>query len=220
MRRRIAFVLGVAVAMMLALIGAGASVGSASSPAPLTTCNGTYDGVTFSSLTVPAGGSCIISDSTVKGAVKVNKNAEFDACDVTVVGSVNATRAYVNIDNASWIGGSILLDQPGSPISLGGSPCSTGGSYDYSAYICPHYVGGAITVANAPYNDDLEVSIGECGWMTIHGSVTIQNNKQWVEIEDATILGSLVCLNNWPTATAWDVTVRGARVGCYGNTCD
>jgi hypothetical protein len=217
MRKRIAFVLGVALAMMLALTAVGASVSNASSS--LTTCNGTYDGVTFSSLTVPAGGSCIISDSTVRGGVRVNKNAEFDACDVTVAGGVNATQAYVNIDNTSWIGGGILLDQPGSPLSGGGSPCTERGSYDYSAYICPHYVGGGITVQNAPYNDDLEVSIGECGYMTIHGAVMIVNNKQWVEIEDATIIGSLVCLNNWPDATAWNVTVTGARIGCYGNTC-
>jgi hypothetical protein len=220
MRRRIGLVIGVAVAMLLALVGIGTASSSATpAPTALTTCNGTYDGVTFNALIVPAWGSCIISNSVVHGSVTVNKNAEFDACDVTVAGSVGATQAYVNIDNSSWIGGSITLNQPGSPLSVGGSPCTEKGTYDYSSYICPHYVGGSVNVTNAPYNSYLEVSIGECGAMTIHGGVLIQNNRQLVEIEDATIVGSLLCLNNWPQAQAWDVTVGGARVGCYGNTC-
>ena len=221
MRRRILVVLGVAAATLLALVGAGAASSSANpSSTPLTTCNGTYDGVTFGALIVPSWGSCKVSNSTVAGSVTVNKGAEFDACDVTVGGSVGATQAYVNIDNTSWIGGSITLNQPGSTLSAGGSPCTEKGTYDYSAYICPHYVGGSVNVLSAPYNDYLEVSIGECGHMAIHGGVLIQNNKQLVELDDATITGSLTCLNNWPMPEVDnDVTVGGSRIGCYSNTC-
>lgn len=219
MRRGIAVVVGVAVATLLALVGVG-TVSSSALPAPtsLTTCNGVYDGVTFNALIVPTGGSCIVSNSVVHGSVTVNKNAEFDACDVTVAGSVGATQAYVNIDNSSWIGGSITLSQPGSTLSVGGSPCTEKGVYEYSAYICPHYVGGSISVLSAPYNNYLEVSIGECGDMAIHGGVLIQNNRQLVEIEDATITGSLTCINNWPPAEASDVSVGGSRTGCPAYT--
>lgn len=221
MRRRIGFVLGVAVAVLVALVGVGAASSSANpSPAPLTTCDGYYTGVTFSSLTVPSWASCKVVDSTVTGSVTVNKGAEFDACHVTVGGSVGATQAYVNIDNSSWIGGSITLSQPGSTLSAGGSPCTQKGIYNYSGYICPHYVGGSVNVLSAPYNSYLEVSIGECGHMAIHGSVTIKNNNQLVELENATITGSLVCLNNWPMPVVdSDVWVGGARVGCYSNSC-
>jgi hypothetical protein len=153
----------------------------------------------------------------VIGSVTVNKNAEFDACNVTVGGSVGATQAYVNIDNSSSIGGSLTLTQPGSTLSVGGSPCTEKGSYEYSAYVCPHYVGGSVNVRNAPYNEYLEVSIGECGGMSIHGSVNVQGNRQYVEIDDANIVGALVCTNNWPPAEAFDVSVGGAVIGCQVN---
>jgi hypothetical protein len=75
-------------------------------------------------------------------------------------------------------------------------------------------VGGSINVLNAPWSNYLWVSIGDCGPVSVHGSVTIQGNRQYVEIEQSTIVGSLLCINNWPPAEAYDVTVGGARVGC------
>jgi hypothetical protein len=215
MRTRIAVVVGVALAAMLALFGVTASASNATPAAPTAlTCSGTYSNVTVSAVTVPAWASCIITNSTVTGSVTVNPTAEFDACNDYIGGSVNATQAYTNIDNKTSIAGSLNLNKPGATISIGGSPCTEKGPSAYSAYVCPYYVGGSINVLNAPWSNYLWVSIGDCGDVSVHGSVTIQGNRQYVEIEDATIVGALLCINNWPPAQAYDVTVGGAHVGC------
>src|SRR5581483_10470765 len=131
-------------------------------------CDTTISGGTYTSVSVPTGDNCKLSDATVHGSIIVNKKAEFDSCDNTIDGSVNTTMDYVNIDNDTTIGGSLILNKPGFSLSLGGSPCSESGVSDYAAYVCPSYVGGSISVLKAP-NQWLEVSIGECGYMNVGG---------------------------------------------------
>lgn len=212
--------------IMFCLAAAGAAVAAffvvvpaASAQAPLN-CDGMYTSGTYTSVNVPAGADCEMANVTVLGGVIVNKNANFTTCDTSISGSVTATKAYVNMDNDTSVGGSITLTNPGVAEYALDTMCITEyQSSDYASYLCPNYVGGSINVLKAPNWDD-EVAIGECGDMWIGGSVNIQHNREWVYIEDATIVGSLICVDNHPDASAWDVTVGGARIGCYGNVCD
>jgi hypothetical protein len=210
MSKRIVLVLAaVAAAVVSFLVGTP----GASAQAPLT-CDGTYSGGTYTAVTVRAGDSCELSNVTVLGSVVVNKNANFTTCDTSIAGSVNATKAYVNMDNSSEVGGSITLTQPGVVMYELDTLCMTEyGSSAYASYLCPHYVGGSINVLKAP-NWWLELAIGDCGEMQIGGSVNIEHNREFVYIEDATVVGALICVDNNPPAAAYDTSVGGARIGC------
>jgi hypothetical protein len=221
MRKKLALI-GAVLAAALSWIVVSATT-SGATPVP-TACSGLYSNASFTSITVPANTSCDISNSTVTGAVVVNKNASFKTCDSTIGGSLTATQAYVNIDNGTTIGGAVDLNQPGVAVSIGTAPCGiTGGSSQYSSILCPSSIGGSVSVHGGPRNG-LEVSIGECAMcptlptrceaMSIGGSVSIVNNQLPVEIDNSYIAGSLICVNNSPAVVNIADTVHGATVGC------
>lgn len=210
MSKRIAFALAATGALILSFF---VIAPAASGVSPLI-CDTEISGGTYTAVTVPAGDNCKLSNATVTGGVIVNKNAEFDSCDNAISGSVTATKSYVNIDNDTTIGGSLTLTTPGLAEVFGGSPCSEKGLYDYSSYVCPSYVGGSVNVLKAPNRSSLEVSIGECGDMQIDGSVNVQHNREFVAVDNSTIVGSLICVDNNPFAQAANVTVGGAQIGC------
>ncbi len=210
MSKRIAIALATAAAAALSFF---VIAPAASAQEPLN-CDGFYNGGTYTAVTVQAGADCELEGVTVLGSVVVNRNANFTTCDTSIAGSVTATKSYVNMDNSSEVGGSITLNQPGVLMYELDTLCMTEyGSSEYASYLCPHYVGGSINVLKAP-NWWLEVAIGDCGPMQIGGSVNIQHNRESVYIEDATIVGALICVDNHPPASAYDVSVGGARIGC------
>lgn len=211
MRKRIAFVLAVTSAALAWVVLAPAS--SSAAP-PSISCTSVHDNESISAITVPVGASCEIDNSSVAGSVIVNKNASFRSCNSAIAGSITATQAYVNLDSDTSVGGAITLNKPGTQMFAGApNQCVQRGPVSYASTLCPYFVGGSITVQNGPW-DPREVSIGECGYMSIAGSVTIQNNKLYVEIDGANIHGSLICINNWPPAVANGVSVGGTRIGC------
>jgi hypothetical protein len=210
MRKFLVLLAAVAMAALSWLVLAPGSSAVVTSPS---NCSGSYTDATFTTIIVAPYSSCSISDSTVIGAVIVNKNASFYTCDSTIGGSVTATQAYVNIDNGTSVNGAITLTKPGSSEVGGESTCSDYGPSEYSSILCPWHVGGSITVQGGlRYSND--VSIGDCGYMTIGGSVNILHNRLLVEIFGTDISGSLICIDNWPPPEQADNYVAGARVGC------
>ncbi|HEV7193478.1 MAG TPA: hypothetical protein VGN35_09755 [Jatrophihabitantaceae bacterium] len=210
MLKRIAIVLAVVAGSLV-----GAAFTAASSNAATANCSGNYNNDTFGSVIVQPWTICRISNSTITGSVTVKPNAAFETCNDLIKGSVNATQAYVNIDNRTEVDGSITLLNPGTQLSGGNNNCSTDGPSGYSSYLCPHYIGGNLNIQNtAKYKNYTEV--GDCGWVNIHGSFTISDNKSLVEAGEFSTGGSLVCLNNWPQPEFFPVIYVGSQnIGCY-----
>jgi hypothetical protein len=211
-RKRLVLVAAALIAAATALLFASAS--SQANPVPSNICSGIHAGGTWSSIIVPSWSDCEIANATVIGSVSVSPNSSFRTCNVAIGGGVNATQAYVNMDPTTTVGGSINLSQPGFLEVAGSLRClPQEGIYSYSSYICPHYVGGGISVQNLSYYSN-EVSMGDCGPMNIKGGVTIKNNWNLVEFFDSTVHGSLYCANNWPPPDVEGVDVYGVTIGC------
>jgi hypothetical protein len=188
------------------------SPASSQAQPPPTVCNGSYWGGTFNNLVVPSGDSCTLYNSRVKGTITANPNSELRTCGAEIKGSVNTTQSYVNIDWDTTVGGSVSLNEPGTPMFNLISCTSVGPVDGYAAYICPRLIGGSLDVTNG-VNSGQEVEIGDCGPMNIHGSVNIIDNNLFVSMEDAQILGSLRCFDNDPTAEVFDSSVTGPTHG-------
>lgn len=210
MLKRIAIVLAV-VAGSLVTFAATAT----SSNAATANCSGTYSNTTFGSVVVQSGNICVVSNSTITGSVTVKPNAAFETCNDLIKGSVNATQAYLNIDNGTEIDGSLTLNKPGTNLGGGGTRiCNDKGPSGYSSYICPNYIGGNLNIQNGPRYGD-EVEVGDCGWVTIHGSFTISGNRLPVSAGAFDTGGSLVCLNNQPDPEIWYPFHVGSQIiGC------
>jgi hypothetical protein len=191
----------------------GTAITAASSNAASANCTSTINNSTLAAVIVPSGASCFINNSTVTGSVTVNKNASFETCNDLIKGSVNATSAYVNIDRDTEVDGSITLNKPGIALAAG-EGCDNRGTSAYSSYICPNYIGGNLNIQNGPsWGNPTEV--GDCGWVTIHGSFTISGNRLLVEAGDFSTGGSLVCVNNWPQPEFFPLFYVGSQiVGC------
>jgi hypothetical protein len=195
----------------------GTAITAASSNAASANCTTTINNATLAAVIVPAGANCFINNSTVTGSVTVNKNALFETCNDLIKGSVNATEAYVNIDNGTEVDGSITLNKPGRHLSLGQGCTRPEGPSSYSSYICPNYIGGNLNIQNGP-SWGYSTEVGDCGPVEIHGSFTISGNRLLVEAGNFSTGGSLVCVNNWPQPEffGW-LTVGSQIIGCYVN---
>ena len=208
MLKRIAIILAVLAGSLVAF-GVTASASNASAP----NCTGYVSYTTLGSVVVPSGNYCEINSSTVTGSITVKPNASLVMCNDLVKGSINATQAYVNIDNNTEVDGSITLNKPGIPFIPSGL-CGERGSYSATSYVCPNYIGGNLNIQNGPWNY-LSLEVGDCGWVDIHGSFTISGNRQLVEAGYFNVDGSLVCLNNHPAPEFfYPFYVSGQIVGC------
>lgn len=216
MRKRLMILLMCLAAAAISLVAFGPARGEAQPPP--TYCSGSYWGGSFNNLVVASGDSCVLFNSRVRGDITVQPNGSLRTCAATINGSVHTTQAYVNMDRDTTVGGSIYLYRPGTMLFnillCGGQE----GMGEYAAYICPRSVGGSIYVTNGP-DSGKEVGLGECGPMNVHGSVTITDNNLYVEMDDASILGSLTCRNNNPNAAVFDTSVTGPVHGsCFALT--
>jgi hypothetical protein len=72
------------------------------------TCNGTFTGGTYDSVSVPSNGSCTLIDATVAGSVTVKPKAYFEADSTDVGGRIYGLLAQtVYIHDGSILGGGI-----------------------------------------------------------------------------------------------------------------
>ena len=71
-------------------------------------CNGVFKGKTYDSVVVPRGAACTLTDATVKGNVRVLRNAYFQSIGTKVRGDIEGKAAQtVFIDTGSRINGSV-----------------------------------------------------------------------------------------------------------------
>jgi len=103
--------------------GGGGSGGGGSAPvlSGNVTCTGlTIGAVSLDSVIVPAGASCTLEGTQLKGSLEVGPGASASATDVRVTGNVNGEgAASVTIGGRSTIGGSVQLKQGGTATVVG-----------------------------------------------------------------------------------------------------
>ena len=104
-------VAGVLAASALALGGLAAT--SPMAHADERTCRGTIKAVTVDNLKVPAGASCTLKGTKVKGNITVNKNAKLSAHKVRVEGNVQSQGHKSVWFHDSRVDGSIQLKSGG-----------------------------------------------------------------------------------------------------------
>lgn len=216
MRRVIAVLAAIAAALLSVMV-----VGSSSATAAGLTCTGIHVNQQFSSVNVPIGSECLLIDSTVAGGVTVGTNGAFVTCNTAIGGSLSANQAYLNIDPLSSIGGSVSINRPGAAPTVGVSNqfCREEGPSavqpnipQYSTILCAWKIGSSLSLSNAT-NPYLENMIG-CGpWMHIGGPVLIANNYAPVEMGDAYVTTSVMCVNNHPPAELFNVFAKSIT-GC------
>jgi hypothetical protein len=94
----------VAGALALVLLGGLASAAAA----PDVECTGELTGITARNLTVPAGSTCVLRDSTVTGQVSVSAASYFQVARTRIAGDVSATDAQtLFLDRRSVVRGSV-----------------------------------------------------------------------------------------------------------------
>jgi hypothetical protein len=189
-------------------------------------CTGPFSGTVNSSVIVPSGADCFMEGATIKGGVTVFPGAALETCFTTIQGSLNSTQDYLNIAQTTDIYGNVVLNRPGL-VMTGIGTCSSVGPGEYASVLCPEFIGGNLTVMNAPANSQ-EVEVGGCNTivlarpqapvsltsMQINGNVSIFGNHELVTVEGAYIGGNLACFNNHPQAEQGGNVVKGAIVGC------
>jgi hypothetical protein len=78
-------------------------------------CTGRIGARTVDNLRVPSGESCTLEGTTVKGTIKVSRNARLEAINVKVIGNVQGENARnVIVRGGSRVGGSVQIVQGAS----------------------------------------------------------------------------------------------------------
>jgi hypothetical protein len=174
--------LGAATAVIALVVG-----GAGTALAEETRCRGTIGGRTVDNLKVPAGATCILEGTTVKGTIKVARGATLRAYDVRVVGNVQAENSRrVVVRRGSRIGGSVQVVQGGSALIRGNR---------INADILFDDQGRRVAA--------IRNHVG--------GNVQAFQNTGGVEIARNVIDGNLQCKENRPAPTGGNNEVHGSK---------
>jgi hypothetical protein len=150
-------------------------------------CRGTIGARTVDNLRVPQGASCTLNGTTVKGTVKVERQARLVANDARVIGNVQAENARrVVVRDGSRIGGSVQIVQ-----------------------------GGAARVARSNVNGDILYDENNLALRVLRnevgGDVQAFQNTGGVEIRGNRIDGNLQCKANSPRPVGGNNIVQGNK---------
>ena len=180
-------------------------------------CNGPFTGTTNGAVIVPSGDACFMDWATVKGSVTVFPNAVLETCHAYIGGNVQSSQDYLNIGGFTTIQGNVVVNRPGLEGVYGQKGCVsqeiTPNSVTLASVVCPAYIGGNVTVSNAP-DDGANIEVCESH---IVGNVQVLNNLENVYVSNNRIDGSLTCVHNF---YAYDINnvVKGWDVGCITET--
>jgi hypothetical protein len=157
--------------------------------ADATRCRGALAAVTVGDLVVPAGATCTLDGTTVRGNIDVRSGATLDATAVSVRGNIQSDdHAAVGVDGASKVGGSIQLRR--------------GGAFN----ILDTAVGGDIQVDENRGASSLDAN-------TVGDDVHVIRHRDGVSITDNQIDGNLQCRDNVPAPTGGGNVVEGNADG-------
>ncbi len=150
-------------------------------------CRGTIGARTVDNLRVPAGATCTLNGTYVKGTIKVGNNAVLKAYGVRVVGNVQAEGARkVIVANGSRVGGSVQVVQ-GGIATVSGSRIN----------------GNILFDDNNGRNSALGNVVG--------ADIQAFQNTGGVRIFDNRVNGNLQCKANYPRPVGDDNIVQGNK---------
>jgi hypothetical protein len=162
-------------------------------------CTGALSGMSVGALVVPAGASCSLSDTVVKGSIRVRAGAELVTDDSAINGSVIGFGAKsVRIVDTDVVGtgtaGNINLSGTTGPIVIGSDGCAVDPA-----------TGNNINLINN------HGTIAIC-FMTVGETVNLQNNHDTIGVFHNVIGNPLIVQHN----VAPFVRLRGNEVGLTG----
>jgi len=149
------------------------------------TCTGAVGAETVDNLRVPAGASCTLNATQVKGTVKVERAATLRATGVRVVGNVQSENAADVVLADSTIGGSVQVKQ-----------------------------GGGADVADSAITGDVQYDANsgrlKLTRNRVNGNVQIVGNRGQASVFDNTIEANLQCKENSPPPAGGNNVVKGS----------
>jgi hypothetical protein len=150
-------------------------------------CTGVIGRVTLDNLRVPAGASCTLDRTRLKGSIVVETGATLQATRIRVNGNIQAEGARaVHVSRGSVIGGSIQIKQ------------------GYSAVIDSSWV-------NADIQFDGNAAALSATRNDVGGNVQVFGNEGGVTLSGNTIDGNLQCKENRPPPTGGGNVVHGTK---------
>lgn len=143
--------------------------------------------VSVDTLRVPAGATCTLDATRVKGDLVVERDATLVAQGVSVGGNVRAENARaVSVTSASRVGGNIQIRQ-----------------------------GGTVTVSGVRVGGDIQIESSaralSVGDNRVNGNVQVFQNAGGASIAGNAIDGNLQCKENRPAPTGGGNRVRGDK---------
>jgi hypothetical protein len=172
---------------VLGIVLAAAAIMPTAAYAEERTCRGTLGAITVDNLRVPQNATCTLNGTSVKGTVKVERNATLFARGVRVIGNVQGENAKnVVVGNSSRVGGSVQVKQGGAA-SVTSSRITGDIQYD----------------ANTRY---LKANNNKVG-----GSIQVVGNSGGAAIFRNVVNGNLQCKENRPAPTGGGNTVGGNK---------
>ncbi|GAA0984627.1 hypothetical protein GCM10009555_058710 [Acrocarpospora macrocephala] len=151
------------------------------------TCRGTIRATTLDNIRVPAGATCTLLGTRVKGTIKVERNATLVARKVNVEGNVQAEGARaVSVVAGSIVRGSVQVKQ-----------------------------GGAATVTSSRINADIQLDANRrylrVNNNRVGGSIQVVGNHHGAQIHRNSVKGNLQCKENHPKPTGSSNAVGGNK---------
>jgi hypothetical protein len=150
-------------------------------------CRGTLGGITVDNLKVPAGATCTLQGTRVKGTITVKRGATLRATGIKVIGNVQAENAKnVVVNGASRVGGSIQIKQ-----------------------------GGGATVRGTRVNQDIQYDHNRKSLRAennrVGGNIQVVGNRGGAVLAGNVVIGNLDCKENRPAPTGGGNRVHGSK---------
>lgn len=169
-----------------AMVASMLVVGTGTASAEERRCTGTIGSRTLDNVKVPAGETCTLKGTTVKGTINVNRNATLYAIGVKVVGNVQGENARRVEVRGGRVGGSIQVVQGGR------------------GFIKKVRVKGDILFDEQ--NRRVEVRRNKVG-----GNIQIFQNTGGVIVKKNVVDANLQCKENTPPPTGGGNKVHGSK---------
>ncbi|HYI44651.1 MAG TPA: hypothetical protein VE174_04215 [Actinomycetota bacterium] len=171
-----------ATAMVATMMVVGAGVANAEERR----CTGTIGAKTLDNVKVPAGETCTLEGTTVKGTITVNRNARLYTIGARVVGNIQGENARLVEVRRGRVGGSIQVVQGGRG-----------------------FVKNVSVDADILFDDQSRRV--EIRSNTIGGNIQLFQSTGGVLVRDNVVDGNLQCKENSPAPTGGGNKVQGSK---------
>jgi hypothetical protein len=193
-------------------------------------CAGTFTGITVGDVIVRPYHTCLLTDSVIRGDVRVQSSGDFEAGNTLIRGNVEGTGALtIYVYNGSTVGGDLDTNNSSQVFAFNSTVqgnISVIGSTD-QVFLCNNTIGNGITVLRSGPNilvgDDQDPNC--LGNIVEHGNVWVSQNATYVELvvaDNLVLDGSMWVTDNTgtPTFTSGESVLNNQGAGtlfCFGN---